>query len=150
MIGSIVFFVPGIPAPGGSKKAFVVAGRARIVEDSKRNADWRASVALTGSRAITEPLAGPLSVDFEFVMPRPRSHFGSGKNAERLKPSAPHWHTVKPDRTKLMRSTEDALTAIAWRDDTQIVHGVTTKTYGDRPGCYITIRRLDVAGEEGE
>jgi Holliday junction resolvase RusA-like endonuclease len=136
----IQFFVPGIPAPGGSKKAFVVAGRARIVEDSKRNADWRASVALAASREIEAPLEGPLELTLTFVMPRTKGHYGSGKNAGKLKTSAPIWHTTKPDRTKLMRSTEDALTGIAWRDDTQVVSGSTLKQYGDRPGCWISIR----------
>ncbi len=145
------FFVPGIPKPGGSKKAFVnkKTGRASVVEASK-NAEWRASVAHEGSLAVKQPFVGPIEVSFEFVMPRPGSHFRTGKNAGMLRDSAPVWHTGMPDATKLIRSTEDALKAIAWVDDAQIAKQRASKVYGERPGCLITIRQLDPAGEEGE
>jgi crossover junction endodeoxyribonuclease RusA len=148
---SISFFIPGIPKPGGSKKAFVnrKTGRASVVEAS-RNSDWRASVAHEGSLAVASPFVGPIWVEFHFVMPRPKSHHGTGKNAGVLKSSAPIWHTSPADTTKLIRSTEDALKSIAWVDDAQIAKQWASKQYGERPGCYITIRRLDVAGEEGE
>lgn len=43
------FFVAGVPAPGGSKKAFIVNGRANVTDDCKRNAPWRNSVSITAS-----------------------------------------------------------------------------------------------------
>ena len=87
-------------------------------------------------------MTGPLSVSFSFAMPRPGSHYGTGRNADKLKPSAPAGHTSKPDITKLIRSTEDALKGIAWVDDTQIVSQSAGKMYTNdrRPGCWIMIR----------
>jgi len=148
---AIQFFVPGVPQPGGSKKGFVVrtkAGglRANIVEDAKRNAPWRAVVALAARDLfLTGPLTGPLVVTFSFAMPRPGSHYGTGRNADKLKETAPTGHTCKPDITKLVRSTEDALKGIAWVDDRQIVDQAAGKMYTNdrRPGCWISIRPFE-------
>ena len=141
---AVTFFVPGVPQPGGSKNGFPVrmkSGRTRvnIVDDAKRNAPWRAVVALAARYHFETPLAGPLVVSFVFAMPRPKSHFGTGRNASTLKASAPSMHTGKPDALKLARSTEDALTGIAWLDDCQTVDLRIRKVYAERPGCWVTI-----------
>lgn len=139
------FFAPGIPAPGGSKKGFAYRdkkGNTRVaISDAagQRNKDWRATVALAASEHFAAPLAGPVASEFIFVLPRPRDHFGSGRNASTLKPSAPEHHTKAPDALKLARSTEDALKGIAWGDDCQVVSLVCRKEYGERPGAYISI-----------
>ena len=146
-MNSIEFFVPGIPQPGGSKKGFYnrKAGRVVIVEDCKRNKEWRAVVALAARRAYHgEPLTGPVRLNIYFYMPRPKSHYGTGKKSGELKLTAPYFHTNKPDRTKLQRSTEDAMTGIIWRDDTQVVDGVTSKIYDRTPGADIKITELEL------
>lgn len=144
----VAFHVPGIPAPGGSKKFVGIGkktGRAIIIDDAgKRNKDWRAAVAWAGKAAMQGRalLAGPLQVRFEFVMPRPKGHFG----AKGLKPSAPAWPTVKPDALKLTRSSEDALTGIVWVDDAQIVKETIEKRYaapGEASGAVITVSGLN-------
>lgn len=144
----IAFHVPGIPAPGGSKKFVGMnrrTGRALIVDDAgKRNKDWREAVAWAGKAAMQgKPLLeGPLKVRFEFVMPRPKGHFG----ARGLKPSAPAWPAVKPDALKLTRSSEDALTGIVWTDDAQIVKEEIEKRYaapGEESGAVITVMGLN-------
>lgn len=141
---TVTFFVPGIPQPGGSKKGFAVrtpSGKTRIaiVEDAKHNAPWRAVVSLAAREHFASPLAGPLVVSFTFMMPRPKSHYGTGRNASTLRSTAPSVHTGKPDALKLARSTEDALTGIAWMDDCQTVDLRTWKVYAEKPGCWVTI-----------
>lgn len=84
-------------------------------------------------------LEGPLRVRFDFVFPRPAGHFGTGKNASVLKPSAPPYPAQRPDTTKLVRSAEDALKGILWRDDSQIVSQFATKRYGPQAGMAITV-----------
>jgi Holliday junction resolvase RusA-like endonuclease len=144
----ITFFVPGVPAPGGSKKAFVVkthAGkfRAVVTDDAKRNAPWRAVVAHVGRQAYAGvPLAEPLDVLMEFVMPRPLGHHIAGKRDRPLKATAPTYHTSKPDALKLARSTEDALTGVLWIDDATTARLTSVKRYGDKPGVMITVRRM--------
>jgi Holliday junction resolvase RusA-like endonuclease len=150
-MSTVTFYVPGIPAPGGSKRGFALkkggqyTGRVVITEDAgQRNKDWRQACVVTAQgQSGAQLLRGPMKVDFAFIMPRLKSHFHTSKaKLGQLREDAPAWHTVKPDRTKLTRSTEDALKGIIWADDAQIVDGRTTKAYGDRPGCLISITPL--------
>lgn len=154
---TLEFFVPGIPRPGGSKTATVVRrkggeivfknGRPLVAmrDDAKGNANWKSTVADFAHKAMAsrDLLAGPLCVVIEFRMSRLGSHYGSGRNAGVLKPNAPTYHTVKPDATKLMRSTEDALTGIVWRDDAAIAHQQIRKVYADKPGAFIRVYEID-------
>ncbi len=153
--GPIELFVPGIPRPGGSKTATLIRkkggeivmknGRPLITtrDDAKGNAEWKQTVAYFARQAYdAAPMATPLRVTVTFIMPRRKGDYGSGKNAGRLKPNAPVYHTVKPDATKLMRSTEDALTGILWIDDALIVKQELTKVYGDKPGAHIKLERV--------
>jgi Holliday junction resolvase RusA-like endonuclease len=64
-----------------------------------------------------------------------------------LRDDAPKTKASKPDLTKLIRSTEDALTGIAWNDDASVVHQVARKLYCDNknpnPGCLIEIEECE-------
>ena len=140
----ITFFVPGIPRPGGSKKGFYnpKAGRVLIVKaGGKREENWRQAVSFAAMHAMGErpPFAGPVLADAVFYMPRPKSHYRTGKHAGELRPDAPTVHTKKPDLTKLWRGTEDAMTGIVWQDDSLRWEGRQTKLYGERPGAMICV-----------
>jgi Holliday junction resolvase RusA-like endonuclease len=142
------FFVTGQPAPGGSKRYVGQSkktGRAILVDmGGERNRRWRACVAETARSLRLKPFkSGPLLGTFEFTMPRPKYHFYSDKKRfGQLRPDAPIYHTVAPDTTKLVRSTEDALKGITWDDDSQIAVQTASKVYGETPGCKITITQL--------
>jgi Holliday junction resolvase RusA-like endonuclease len=140
----VTFWVPGIPKPGGSKRGFLnpKTGHVIITEACKGSRDWRNAVASAAYEQIPNWLPGPLRVAFSFYFPRPACHYGSGKNANRLRDSAPMYPTGRPDVTKLVRSTEDALKGIAWRDDSQVVDQIAQKRYaheGKSAGAQITI-----------
>lgn len=142
--GIVSFFVPGIPAPGGSKRHFLNRknGKVIITDDCARNKDWRAVVAWTAKRYCTEPLSGPLEVEVEFLLPRSKSHWRGGDPAKGLKPKAPRHPITRPDGTKLWRAAEDSLKGIAWMDDSQVVIQRVQKAYGV-PGMNIRISRLE-------
>jgi Holliday junction resolvase RusA-like endonuclease len=130
----IAFEVPGKPAPAGSKRAFANprSGRMIVTDANPAARPWKAAVALAareamGSRAL---LPGALAVAMIFEVPRPKSHYGSGRNAEVLKRSAPEHPTPRPDLLKLARAVEDACTGVLWRDDAQIVAELLQKRYG--------------------
>ncbi len=155
---SITFWVDGKPEPAGSKQAFCPTkpngepyrgptGRIiiNVVDDNPRSKEWKKVVARAARQHFTrEPHDGPVECRLEFVVTRPQYHFGTGKNAERLKDAAAHFPTAKPDTLKLSRGTEDALTGIAWIDDSQVVNQTATKRYGTRPGVQITISAVTV------
>lgn len=149
----VSFFVSGIPRPGGSKTAQVIRrkGGAIVMHNGRplvtmRDAggentkDWRANVAFFARQAYHgDPIDAALRVEFAFVMPRIKGHYRSNGF---LKHSAPKYHTSKPDALKLARSTEDALTGILWLDDSRTAELTSSKVYGDRPGCQVTVYRL--------
>lgn len=102
----------------------------------ERNKAWRLAVKLVARAHIPRLPDGPIALYIEFVMPRPKAHYGK----KGLKASAPDYHINKPDMTKLIRSTEDALTdAGIWRDDSQVANQCAVKVYGDEVGANITI-----------
>lgn len=129
------FFVPGVPIAKGSK----VAGRTKsgILFTRETNAakqkPWAAAVRVAAIKAMkgAPPLDGPVWLDIDFVMPRPKKHFRS--NGE-LRSDAPRFHTIKPDRDKLLRCVGDALSGVVYKDDCQACTGPITKLYGDAPG----------------
>ena len=142
MDDTIEIWIAGVPQPGGSKKGFFSPKLKRvIITDANAKAKpWKASVAQAASEKVTTMLEGPLKVRMDFVFPRPKGHYGSGKNASVLKPSAPPFPIGRPDAGKVARSTEDALTGILWRDDAQIVTELLTKRDGDQAGCLIRVK----------
>jgi len=144
----ISFFVPGIPSPGGSKKGFYIKSIKRVImaPASDKTKPWMAIVSACAKEAYRgELLLGPVKLTLTFYMLRIKGHYGTGKKASILKATAPKYHTVKPDMTKLERSTEDALTGIIWRDDSQVaMKGEGGKFYVERdPGVKITVEQLE-------
>ena len=76
-----------------------------------------------------EPINGPVSVMLWFFMPRPKGHYGSGKNAGKLKETAPKYPTTKPDVDNLNKFAFDCLNGVAWVDDAQVVVSKSMKAY---------------------
>jgi Holliday junction resolvase RusA-like endonuclease len=90
-------------------------------------------------------LTGPLSVSISFFMPRPKGHFGTGRNAGKLKPSAPKFHIVKPDKDNLEKFYYDVLNGLVWKDDAQVISGSAKKLYckpGQEPFTDIFIKEI--------
>lgn len=131
--------VPGDAKTKGSVRSFVarrkdgsiVTRNGKPVVVSKNDADgaesWEAKVAWFVRQEMTRqgvsmiPKGEPVVVSLWFWRRRPRSHFGTGRNADKIKPSAPLYPTSPPDIDKLTRAALDALTGVAWADDAQVV-----------------------------
>jgi crossover junction endodeoxyribonuclease RusA len=145
----IEFFVPGVPKPAGSKRAFclkkggVYTGRAIVTDDCETSRDWKCDVQRAAQEKANGILSMPLALEITFYMPRPKSHYRTGKHAGTLRNDAPDFHTTKPDATKLIRGVEDALTSIIWKDDSQIAMQLVRKRYADgTPGASIRILEI--------
>lgn len=147
-------FVPGRPAPQGSKHARpiyrgrgdakVFTGKVVAVESSKSGVDtWRADVrkACADVWAGRAPLDGPIEFEVEFIRKRPA---GAPKS---YTPDA----STQPDLSKLVRSTEDAITSSGvWADDGRVVGCRSSKRcaeIGETPGAWIRVRVLPTARE---
>ena len=151
------FFVPGVPATAGSKSykgRSSKTGRAIIVDSDKRSRPWKDSIIASFLADQKEhgwviyPPKTALQVQFEFYLPRPKGHYGSGKNEGMLKERFKYArHTVKPDVLKLARCAEDALTGFAYHDDADTVSLILWKRYADpefgrHAGVQVTIRAV--------
>ena len=136
-------FVPGAPAPQGSKRH---VGNGVMVESSKRLRPWRGTVtgAIVDAGWQHDPiLAGPVRVTLTFAMPRPKHHYGTGRNAGVLRAAAPVWHEGRGDADKLARAVLDALTdSGAIRDDGQVAWLTVSKVYAQQPGVSILLGRI--------
>jgi len=145
-VKKISFFAPGIPAPGGSKRAFIVKGRAVLTDaGGAKTKNWRSVVAMAAHTAMngSPPLTGPVSLRVIFLMPRPKAHFRKDGS---LKPKAPEVCSKRPDTTKLLRAVEDAMNGIVWKDDSLVVKQYAEKLYQSlefpSPGALITIEEI--------
>jgi crossover junction endodeoxyribonuclease RusA len=145
MMEPIVFRVDGIPKAQPRPRAFSRGGHARVY-DAGTAEGWKSQIAIAAKPFIpSEPLTMPLRVNLTFYMPRPKSHYRTGKHAGELRPDAPVWHTGKPDRDNLDKAVMDALTTLRmWGDDGQVCDGRIRKLYdtGEGPGCLVTILEL--------
>lgn len=80
-----------------------------------------------------ELLDGPLAVRFTAVYPRPKAHFGTGKNAGKLKPSAPVHHQQVEDLDNLVKFYLDCLNGIVYLDDCQVIRIYAEKQWDNNP-----------------
>lgn len=149
---TIAFSVIGDPAPQGSKRSFHVGpfipGRDRksvMVESSKKVAPWREAVAnavLEHTTREQRGIDGPVNLAAVFKLRAPKT---ASRKRLALGPC------TKPDLSKLVRSTEDAMvTCGLLRDDSRIVSfDGTRKVYAEPnepTGAVITITPLEVGG----
>ena len=151
----VMLEVLGTPASKGSSrpmlnrktgKAFAFAGGSKVAE--KKLESWDAAVravalAAVGVRAAPPFVDTPMAVEVTFRLARPAGHWGKGKNAGKLAPSAPAFPRGKPDIDKLARSTLDSLTGIVFDDDSRVISLVLRKVYAapGREGASITVVR---------
>ena len=141
------FFVPGDPKPQGSKRAFVVAGKARLCEANAGHRPWRDSVTYAAQaemarQGIQGTAFGPISLTVSFYHRRPKAHFDSKGH---LKSTAPVLISKKhADLDKLCRAVCDSLTdAGVWLDDSQcaVLHARNCYALTGGPGAEIELDR---------
>lgn len=126
------FFVAGNPVPKGSFRAFNNGGRPVITNNNPKTKDWEMRIAHEAQANIGDwppNFDGPVSIAIAFVFPRPKS----------LKKSE-FFHIKRPDLDKLIRASLDGITGILIKDDSQVWHIESDKSYecdDIQPGVYI-------------
>ena len=81
--------------------------------------------------APKHPLEGALSDSMTFSMPRPKSHYRTGRYSHLLKSDAPKLHTSKPDIDNMAKFYLDALSGTFWKDDAIVCALEVTKVYSE-------------------
>lgn len=125
-------WVPGKAAPQGSKKGFVINGKAILVDASEGNKAWRKLVTET-IKADQDYIrySGPVNVSLTFWM-------------EKAKSNKTKHMAQKPDIDKLSRSVLDAMTdSEIIEDDSRVIYLTVTKRWAEpddyMPGVLIHV-----------
>jgi len=112
------FQVRGLPQPKGSARAFLVHGKPVITSTTRNLKQWEQLVRFQLQDFDGPPLEGPVCISLTFYLPRPKSA-----------PRRVVHPATRPDLSKLVRSVEDALTGIVYRDDAQIMSLTAIKAF---------------------
>ena len=140
----------------GSKRAFIPKGGRRpvLVEDNKDLKPWRSQLqaemreALNGAE-LPFGRGSPVQVQLLVFVQRPAAHYGTGRNAGKLKESAPAIPAgERKDLDKIARAVGDAGTGIWWLDDHQISAWFARRRYAEDGRIRTEVRaRLDEVPE---
>ena len=92
-----------------------------------------------------QPFVGNIYLTLRLSMPRPKSHYRTGKYKHLLKDSSPELHSVKPDLSNMVKLYEDILQPDFYVDDSQICVLNCYKDYiqhGKEPETYVRIEEI--------
>lgn len=136
----LLISISGAPRGQGRPRTVVRGGFATIYKaDPDRKYEKVIRIEATKFMAGRKPLEGPLSVSLRFRMPIPKS---ATKAAHASMAAGETPCTSKPDVSNLAKAIEDALNAVVYLDDSQIVRLFTTKVYAEKPGIDIRVESL--------
>ena len=90
-------------------------------------------------KGVQMPENAPLYLEAIFYMPIPKS---VPKWLRERMMTEQVYHTKKPDTSNILKSVEDAIIGIAYKDDAQIACECTKKVYSERPRVEVTIFAL--------
>lgn len=137
--------IPGDPVSQGNPQRFPNGGVAYPKATRTHRAYVEASLGAYWQAA--QPIREPVILLAAFHFARPATHYGSGRNAGRVKDSAPIHHMQRPDADKLLRLVLDSLTTVGvWADDklaTRVVGEKFWSSTDSGPRTEITILRRD-------
>lgn len=140
-MNEIDFYVAGAPQP---LKRHRMTRRGRVYDpscDDKR--EW---MKVAAPFCPSEPWTGALEIELEFIMLRPKAHFGTGKNDGIMKPNAPKYHLHTPDLDNLVKFVLDAMNGKFYTDDAQIISIICSKSLSedkDECGTVVLIRAIE-------
>jgi crossover junction endodeoxyribonuclease RusA len=143
---ALVVSIPGKPRTQGSmtlwRDAATGGERAKYAPETVAHRNLAVGL-FRDAWAGAAPLTGAVAVRIVAVFARPKSHYGTGRNAGVLKDWAPEHYTSAPDGDKIARLVLDALTiAGVYADDGLVAVHRVDKVYGDRPATLVEVWAL--------
>lgn len=140
----IKIVIPGTPIPK-RRPRFARHGR-RVVTYNDQEFEAKQAKLFVYQQIKTcqaMPLTGPINAEIIFYMPRPKAHYGTGKNSGILKKTALLYHINKPDLDNLTKWIYDIFNKIVWKDDAQIIFEKAEKRYSENPRTEVCIKEID-------
>jgi crossover junction endodeoxyribonuclease RusA len=140
-VKTLTFFADGEPVGQPRPRACIRGKRAGVYDPGTADA-WKRIISIRAKQAWDKvQFTGPIKLLLVIWMPRPKKHFNKGGA---VVPSAPTWHTARPDLDNIEKAIKDAITdAGVWRDDSQVCAVVKTKRYAEKvTGAEIRIEEI--------
>jgi Holliday junction resolvase RusA-like endonuclease len=144
-VSAISFTAYGRAKPAGALKISPgKGGRPQLYHrDAAPLKDWKNSVTNAAANAMggAQPWRGPVSVTASFYFNRPVAHYGTGRNAEKLKAAATAYPDNRSvgDSDKLARALLDSLSATVFLDDSQVAALHVLKLWADEGGARVEV-----------
>ncbi len=137
----MLIYIPAIPIAQPRHKVTTVGGRGRAFIPAKHAVhDFKATVRKCWGEACSDPPSDcPLSLSVVFVLPRPDAMRWKTKSMPRVP------HTKKPDVDNLLKSLLDALSGLAWVDDSRISSLMASKfiaSADEAPHIEVVLRKI--------
>lgn len=156
----LTFIVKGDPKPQGSKNAMIrknSQGKQYVaLRESAGKAlyNWRDTIKSVAQRANhgNETITGPVMVQLQFFMERPKSHYVANDRLRPLKKNAPVYCASVPDTDKLTRAVLDSLTfAGVYADDSRVCVLSAHKMYvreSQTPHTVISVTAIEEGSDD--
>ena len=131
--GAITFSVHGPASTKGSTRSVISNDTGRIITkaDAKSLGVWTQAVAWSAKAAGVKYVPKPRAIGVRVWLLFARPSSVSVTKRPRM--------TVPPDLDKCLRAALDALTGIAYEDDSQVVETTVRKRYAARTETYLQI-----------
>ena len=124
---SIRLIIPGTPIAKARPRFFTKQGRVRsynIQQTEEGKVLYELNRQFTGP-----PISSAVEVDMKFFFRRPKYHWGSGRNANKLKPAAPLLCVNNKDVDNLIKFYLDCMNGLVLEDDKQVVKVTGSKAW---------------------
>jgi len=134
------FVVPGKPMAKGRPRFARGKGGKMFTYTPKTTVSYENLVKTIAMKHFKKPLEGPVKLSITFLIPRPKYLIWKTKPMPRV------LHDKHLDLSNMLKSIEDALNGIAYRDDGQIARIYMEKEYhaGDEgPQAIIEIESIE-------
>ena len=143
----INFTIPIAPKPSNQRRAALVGGHARIVQDKGVRSHQAIIAAMSAEHRPATVLDEPVSVSIVVVLPRPAYLSRvSKRTGEPLQPPERVPHVSRPDCDNLAKSVLDGMSGW-WRDDCIVQRLVVEKwtaAFGEQPHYEVTVCAVEV------
>jgi Holliday junction resolvase RusA-like endonuclease len=131
----ITFEVPGDPRGKQRPRFSRKSGRAYTPAET---VNYEALIKLSARQQMQDlpPTEAAVVIAIDVACPIPQS-FSKKKRASAL--AGEIYPTTKPDIDNIAKIVADALNAIVWKDDKQIVRALLAKHYSERPHLRVSV-----------
>lgn len=134
----VTFKVDGVPVPKGRAR-YVRRGNhiSTYTPEKTRTYETLIKDAARQAMGVSEPLETPVSLYLYIRVPIPAS---STKKRLQAIADGSEKPIKKPDASNVLKSVEDGMNGVVYKDDSQIVNIHVTKVFSSEPGVDICVK----------